>query len=85
MSPEQVKALIEAGLPNAEVAVAGGGGHYQLRVVSEEFSGLMTVKRQQKIYSFLNEHIARGDLHAVDEMKLYTPEEWHKASRLGLA
>jgi acid stress-induced BolA-like protein IbaG/YrbA len=43
-------------------------------LVSEAFSGLSRVKRQQLVYSFLNEKINSGEIHAVS-MKCLTPEE----------
>jgi acid stress-induced BolA-like protein IbaG/YrbA len=43
-------------------------------VVTSEFEGLSTVKRQQLVYSHLQEAIASGAIHAVT-MKTYTPEQ----------
>lgn len=82
MNPEQVKALIEAGLPGATVQVEGEGNKYQVTVVSEVFAGLSPVKKQQRVYATLNEHIASGAIHAIT-MQTYTPDEWAKKSRFG--
>jgi len=72
---ERVKALVEAGFDEAMVAVQGGGGKFQVRVVSPAFAGLTTVRKQQLVYACLNEAIADGSIHAV-EMLTYTPEQW---------
>jgi len=82
MTPEQVKTLLEQGIPDADVAVEGGGGKFEVRVVSPAFAGLTPVRKQQLVYSFLNEQIADGSIHAVT-MKTLTPEEWEKARRMG--
>ena len=46
MNPEEVKALVEAGFDDADVAVEGGGDRFQIRVISTAFEGLMPVKKQ---------------------------------------
>ena len=60
MDVDEIRGLLEAGLG--------------LMLVSEAFSGLSRVKRQQLVYSFLNEKINSGEIHAVS-MKCLTPEE----------
>lgn len=85
MTPEDVKALVEAGMPGADVAVQGSGNKFGLRVVSEEFAGLLPVKRQQRVYACLTECLADGRIHAVDPLQTYTPDEWQRANRLGIA
>lgn len=75
MDAEQVKALVEAGFDDADVTVQGGGGKFQVRVVSPAFVGLTTVRKQQLVYACLNDAIGDGSIHAV-EMATLTPEEW---------
>ncbi len=82
MTPEQIKALLEQGIPGAEVQVEGGGGKFEVRVVATAFAGLTPVRKQQLVYSFLNQQIADGSIHAVT-MQTLTPEEWEKARRMG--
>lgn len=74
MQTEQIKAMIVAALPNAEVDVKLEGNHCAVRVVSEAFEGLRAVKRQQMVYAGLNELIANGSIHAVNIQAL-TPAE----------
>lgn len=77
MSPDQVKALLEAGIPDAEIQVAGDGSKFQVIVVTERFASMRPVAKQQLVYAPLNEHIASGAIHAVS-MQTLTPEEWRK-------
>jgi acid stress-induced BolA-like protein IbaG/YrbA len=77
MQPEQIKALIESSLPGSEVQVGIDGSHVSLVVVSDAFSGLSPVKKQQLVYAALTDNIADGSIHAV-HIKAYTPDEWHQ-------
>lgn len=49
--------------------------HYKAVVVSEQFEGLNSVKRHQKVYATLGELM--GQFHAL-ALHTYTPEEWAK-------
>lgn len=53
---------------------AGRESHFKLTLVSENFAGLLPVKRHQKIYALLAEELA-GPIHAL-ALHLYTPKEW---------
>ncbi len=75
--PDQVRARIEAAMPDATVSVTGGGGHFQIRVVSAQFEGLNTLKKQRLVYAAFKELMA-GDsapVHAVDSMITLTPDQ----------
>ena len=82
MEAQDVKALIEAGVENADVTVKLDGSSCQILVVYSTFEGLRTLKKQQLIYACLNEKIASGELHAVT-MFTHTPEEWEKKKVFG--
>jgi len=84
MDPEQVKKLIEAGLPGCEVMVKGDGSHFDAIVVGEVFTGQSPVKQQQLVYATVNDHITSGELHALS-IKTYTPEQWEKAKKLQIS
>ena len=45
----------------------------------------MPVKRQQLVFACLTACLADGSIHAVDPLKTYTPDEWQRANRLGIA
>ena len=83
MNPEEVKALVEAGFDDADVAVEGGGDRFQIRVISTAFDGLMPVKKQQLVYATINEQIQSNTIHAV-QIITYAPAEWEKAQKMGI-
>ena len=66
--PDQVKAAIQAALPDATVEVedlTGGGDHLQVRVVSEAFAGLPRVRQHQLVYGALSSELASEAIHAL--------------------
>ncbi len=75
MSPEEIKQLLLAQIPGCESEVDVDGSHVNLVVVSNQFEGLNTLKKQQLVYGALNAAIADGRIHAV-HMKTLTPAEW---------
>ena len=71
----QIRAAIEAAIPGAELQVAGEGGHFEIRVVSEAFSGKNTLAKQRMVYGAIA-HLMRGEnapVHAVDRLETLTP------------
>jgi BolA protein len=52
---------------------AGGETHFDVRIVSEQFSGVARVERQRRIYAALDAEF-RGGLHALS-LKALTPVE----------
>jgi acid stress-induced BolA-like protein IbaG/YrbA len=71
----EAKSRIEAAIPGADVEVTGGGGHFEIRVVSDAFAGKRTMPRQRMVYMAIKELMA-GDaapIHAVDRMVCETP------------
>ena len=74
VTPESVKAGIEAGLACERVEVAGDGQHFQALIVSQEFSNLSRVQRHQLVYAALGERM-REEIHALS-MRTLTPEEF---------
>ena len=65
MNPEIIQKLIEQGMPSASVAVSGGEGKYVAEVTSDDFEGLMLIKRHKLVYACVNAEIASGELHAL--------------------
>ncbi len=78
MTPDEIKALLAATLPEAEILVQGEGAKFTVTVVTDRFASMRPVAKQQLIYGPLNEHIASGAIHAVT-MRTFTQEEWRKA------
>lgn len=82
MTEDDVKALLVAAIPDAEILVQGEGNKYTVTVVTDRFAGMRPVAKQQLIYAPLNAHIASGEIHAVS-MRTFTQEEWRKAKLFG--
>ncbi|HEV8322104.1 MAG TPA: BolA family transcriptional regulator [Myxococcota bacterium] len=64
---EEIKTLIEKGLPGARVAVvdeAGDGEHFSATVTAPQFAGLTRVQQHQAVYGALGEAM-RSRIHAL--------------------
>jgi acid stress-induced BolA-like protein IbaG/YrbA len=82
ITPNQVKAQIEAGLPGAIVQITdltGGGDHYQAVVISDRFAGKSLIQQHQLVYGTVREAMASEAIHAL-ALKTYTPETWQAAN-----
>lgn len=78
INPDDLTAMIQAGLPGAEVFVqdlTGGGDHYQATIISAEFAGKTLVQQHQLVYRSVNQVMASEQLHAL-ALKTFTPEKW---------
>ena len=74
MNPDSIRQLIEQGLPGAQVEVSGEDGvHFEARVVSERFAGLLPLARHRLVYATLGERMG-GEIHAL-ALRTLTPEE----------
>lgn len=76
-TPQQVRELIEAGLPCEHLDVDGDGRHFFATIVSSSFDGLNRIARHQRVYAVLGDRM-REEIHALS-MKTLTPAE-HAAS-----
>ncbi|RRQ21222.1 BolA family protein [Thiohalobacter thiocyanaticus] len=74
MQAEDVKQLIEKGLPDAEAIVTGDGDHFEATVISPSFADMNMVKQHQAVYRTLGDGF-QGAIHAL-ALKTYTPEQW---------
>ena len=77
MQAVEVKHIIESQIEDATVITAGEGCNFSVTVVSDAFSGLLPVKRQQRVYQCVNKQIADSSIHALT-IKAYTPAQWQK-------
>lgn len=77
MQPDNIKNLIETGLPNSIVTVDGDGRHFNAIVITPEFEGKSRIEKQQLVYATLGDRIATGVIHAIS-IKAFTPQEWHQ-------
>jgi len=83
MVEEAIKQLLGSAIADAEVSVQSNGNSFMLQVVSERFEGLSSLKRQQLVYSYINDRIKSGEIHAVT-MQLQTFAERDKQKRFSL-
>jgi len=81
MEPDEIKRMIEDGLPDSQAMVDGDGSHFQATVVAAAFAGKSPVQKQQMVYATLGDNITKGHIHALG-IKAYTPEEWERAKKL---
>lgn len=78
MNPEDVEAVIQEAIPNAEVTVGRPRGvddddHLAAKVVSPAFEGKNLVEQHSMVFDALEEHMTT-DVHAL-EVSTYTPDE----------
>ena len=77
MDSNEVRQLIERGLPGAIVQVedtTGGGDHFEALVVTEKFDGKSLVERHQLVYAALGDAM-RVRVHAL-ALKTLTPAQY---------
>jgi len=70
-----IKESILAALPGANVEASGGGGHFNIVVVSSAFEGKGALERQRTVLRAIA-HLMKGDgapVHAVDSLITKTP------------
>jgi acid stress-induced BolA-like protein IbaG/YrbA len=75
MGPDDVKALIEKGIPDSEAIVSGEGCNLNVEVISDSFEGKTMLAEQKMVFATVNDLIASGELHALG-IKAYTKSEW---------
>lgn len=74
MDPARIQAMIENGLPGAQVEVGGADGvHFQATVVASQFVGKLPLARHRLVYATLGD-LMGGAIHAL-ALKTLTPEE----------
>lgn len=65
MNKDEIKALIEAGLPGAQVSVIGDDGqHFEAEVVCAQFVGKTPIAQHRMVYATLGDKMGR-EIHAL--------------------
>lgn len=67
MNAEELTEIIKKTIPSAQIKatdLTGGGDHWRLKVVAEEFSGLSLVEQHQLVYKALGS-LMDGAIHAL--------------------
>ena len=74
MNKETIKALIEQGMPEAQVEVKGDDGqHFEALVICNSFNGKRLLQRHQQVYACLGDKMG-NEIHAL-RLSTVTPEE----------
>jgi len=71
----EVKTAIETAIEGSVANVSGGGGHFVIEVISDQFAGKRILEQQRLVYSAIA-HLMAGDtapVHAVDQMTCKLP------------
>jgi acid stress-induced BolA-like protein IbaG/YrbA len=73
--PEAISSSIKDRLPDATVEVSGGGGHWNITVVSTAFAGKSMLDSQRLVLGAIKHLIdgANPPVHAVDSLVTKTP------------
>jgi acid stress-induced BolA-like protein IbaG/YrbA len=75
MTPQEVAALIEAGIASAQATVKSDDNvHFEAVVVAPAFAGKRSVQRHQLVYATLGAAVG-NEIHAL-ALKVFTPEEF---------
>jgi acid stress-induced BolA-like protein IbaG/YrbA len=75
-SVEQIKGVVEKGLPGAQVEVkdlTGTQDHYQVVIISDLFEGKGPVDRHRLVYGLFGSAVG-AEIHALS-LKTMTPKE----------
>ena len=74
-----IKSLLESTISDCKVqSVEVPGNHFGVVLVSPAFAGLTPVKKQQLVMAPLAELFSSGQVHAIDYIKAFTPEQWQQ-------
>ena len=75
IQPAEIRALIVAALPDAEVVctdLTGTADHWQIEVVSKEFAGKRLLQQHRLVKGALHAQIMDGTIHALT-LTTHTP------------
>lgn len=81
MQASEVVQRIQTQLTGAEVLVEGADCSFTVAVISDSFTGLPPVKRQQQVLGCFGDLLASGELHALT-VQAYTTAEWQQKNAL---
>jgi acid stress-induced BolA-like protein IbaG/YrbA len=83
MQAEEIVSRITTLHPNATIDVSGEDCSFAVYVVSEEFTGKLTMQRQQPILALFSSELSSGKLHALS-VTAKTPTELESMGGGGL-
>ncbi|MBY7734072.1 BolA family protein [Francisella philomiragia] len=76
MTKEQLKDILENSLTNCNADIESDDNvHFSATIIADDFNDMKSkVKRQQLVYSKINEYILSGELHAIAMKTIATNE-----------
>ncbi len=74
MNEEEIKSLLEQGIPGCQVTVGGDGRHFEAVIVSDQFAGKSMIQQHRMVYDALGDSFQTDAIHALS-FKTLTPEE----------
>lgn len=81
ISTNQVEAMIQAALPDAQINIQSQDGeHFDVTVVSSQFANKGLVQQHQLVYRAVQQAMSSEAIHAL-ALKTYTPESWQATSQ----
>ena len=73
LSPEQIDIIDESHLHAGHAGAASGAGHFNVTIISEQFTGKSTIERHRMVYLAVDD-LMRTEIHALS-IKALTFEE----------
>ena len=73
LTPDSVELIDDSHKHVGHEGAKGGGGHFELIIVSPQFEGKSSQARHRMVHAALGEMLAR-EIHALS-IKAYTPDE----------
>lgn len=74
LNPESVEVTDNSHLHVGHAGAKDGGGHFAVKVVSDQFTDLSRIKRHRLVYQLVNELFTSGAIHALEVEALNTEE-----------
>lgn len=72
MTPETIRNMIQAEIPDAQVTTSGEDCSFSIEVTSAEFEGKSPLNRHRMVNSIFKDELESGALHALS-IKTKTP------------
>jgi BolA protein len=73
LTPDSVELIDDSAKHAGHAGAKGGGGHFELIIVSAQFEGKSSQARHRMVHAALGEMLER-EIHALS-IKAYTPDE----------
>ncbi len=65
MSPDTIKEMIEAAIPDCQVETSGEECNFSVTVISQQFEGKSPIQRHRMVNDVFKAQFESGELHAL--------------------